>query len=65
LIEQRINYLKAQNYYINITRIAQAVFLKCDIEFIRLKTMPGYATHFFVGFLIAIPFFHWDEKDRL
>ncbi len=27
--------------------------------------MPGYSTHFFVGFLIAIPFFHWDEKDRL
>ena len=27
--------------------------------------MPGYATHFFVGFLIAIPFFQLDEKDRL
>ena len=27
--------------------------------------MPGYATHFFVGFLIAIPFFYWDEEDRL
>ncbi|MHA2299090.1 MAG: metal-dependent hydrolase [Candidatus Hodarchaeales archaeon] len=26
--------------------------------------MPGYSTHFFLGFLIAIPFFHWDEKDR-
>ncbi|MHA1946203.1 MAG: metal-dependent hydrolase [Candidatus Hodarchaeales archaeon] len=27
--------------------------------------MPGYSTHFFVALLIAIPFYHWDEKDRL
>ena len=27
--------------------------------------MPGYSTHFFVGFLLALPFYHWDEKDRL
>ena len=27
--------------------------------------MPGYSTHFLVGFLIALPFYNWDEKDRL
>ncbi len=41
-----------------------------NVIFIRITLfwcviVPGYATHFFFGFLLALVFFYWDEKDRM